>query len=71
MKKAFLSLEKIKNLQNVIGFLDNYKTPSNEMHHIGPNINTENVEETKLLRELGKINVRREQIIKKLMNKVK
>lgn len=70
MKKAYLTLERLKILQEGFAYLDNYKTPSDEIHHIGSNINTENVEETKLLRELGEINIRREQIIKHLMNNV-
>ena len=71
MKKSYLTLERVKQLQESIGFLNDYKTPSDEIHHVGPNINTMNVEETKLLRELGEINIRREQIIKHLMNKIK
>lgn len=69
MKKAYLTLERVKKLQESIGYLYNYKTPSDEIHHIGCNINCEDMEETRLLRELGKINIRREQIIAHLMNK--
>lgn len=66
-QKFYLPLERLQKLQESVGFLDSYKTNPNEIHHIGPNINTENMTETNLLRELGKLNVRREEIIKQLM----
>lgn len=66
MKKC-IEIERLRRLQTSIGFLDSYKTPVDEVHHIGANINTENVKKTKLLRELGRINLRREVIIKSLM----
>lgn len=70
IKKEYLTIEKVKALQESIGFLDSYKTPEDEtVHHIGPNINTEDVAETKLLRELGEINKRRQTIIETIMNK--
>lgn len=40
-----------------------------EIDHVGPTINIENIEATKLLRELGLINLRRQQIIDTLMKK--
>jgi len=68
MKKYYLQIERIKELHKTFGFLDKYITPSgDEIHHIGPNIDIEDIEKTKLLRELGEINVRREQIINKLL----
>jgi len=68
MIKKFIDIDRIKRLQELINFLDSYKTSDTERHHIGPNINTENVRETKLLNELGRLNVRRDQIIEELMN---
>ena len=68
MDKAYLTLERVKQLQDSIGFLYDYKKPALQTHHIGPNINTEDVGPTRLLRELGEINARREQIIKQLMS---
>lgn len=44
-----------------------YKTPDDEVHHIGPNIETEDVELTKLFKELGEINIRRDEIIRIIM----
>lgn len=43
MKKFYLTIERVKILQESVGFLDDYETPSDEIHHIGPNINTEYV----------------------------
>ncbi len=68
MKKAFLPIEKVKQLQDSIGFLNDYKETPDEIDHIGPNINTEDVKQTELLRELGKINARRDEIIKALIS---
>lgn len=68
MDKAYITLERVKILQDSIGFLNDYKKPEIQTHHIGPNINTEDVRATRLLRELGEINSRREQIIKQLMS---
>lgn len=65
--KKFITIEKIKILEEGFGWLSNYKTPKEEIHHIGPNINTEYIYETKLLKELGEINVRKEQIINELL----
>lgn len=66
INKRYITIERIKILQDSINFLDNYITPDNEIHYIGPNINTEDVNNTDLLRELGNINKRRKEIIKKL-----
>jgi len=67
INKRYITIERIKILQEGFGFLDQYITPPDgEIHHIGPNINTEDVNNTNLLRELGDINKRREEIIKKL-----
>lgn len=66
--KKFIEISRLQNLQDSIGYLDNYTTPTDEIHHIGPNINTENVTETNLLRELGRINLRRMEIINILMS---
>ena len=68
MDKAYLTLERVKSLQDSIGFLNDYRKHELHTHHIGPNINTEDVRATRLLRELGEINSRREEIIKQLMS---
>jgi hypothetical protein len=68
MKKYYFTIERLKILHEGFGYLDNYITPPDGVvHHIGPNINTEDANKTKLLREFGKINVRREQIINYLL----
>lgn len=68
MIKQYIELERLQRLQNSINYLDSYQSIEGVEHHIGPNINTENVKETNLLRELGKINVRRNNIIDELMS---
>ena len=70
-ERKYLTKEQIITLQESVGFLDNYITPDNEVHHVGPNVNTEDMKETLLLRELGEINLRRIQIIKQLCQKEK
>ena len=64
--KKFIPLKRLQALQNSINYLNSYKIDYNVDIHIGPNINTIDVEETNLLSELGRINTRREQIINKL-----
>ena len=66
----YLTKEKVIILQEIGGFLNNY-TSKNEIHHIGPDINTEDVKDTSLLKELGQINLRRNQIIEELCQKEK
>ena len=46
--KKFITLERLQSLQESINYLDNYKIDYNVDVHIGPNINTVNVEETTL-----------------------
>ena len=67
MKNKFLTIERLKILDEGFNYLEHYTTPTDEIHHVGPNINTEDVQKTKLLRELGKINLRRTQIINELL----
>jgi hypothetical protein len=68
MKNEYIPIDRLQRLQKSIKYLDTYLIPENKIHHIGPNINTINVKETKLLNELGKINKRRENIISELMS---
>lgn len=63
MTKKYLTLSKVAELHQTISFLDSYTPVVGETHHIGNDINTVDVENTKLLNELGEINVRRKQII--------
>ena len=67
-KKFFLPIEKVQKLQESVGWLDNYEPTIDEIHHIGPNINTENTIQTNLLTELGRLNSRKKFIINELMN---
>lgn len=62
-----LTISKVQQLQNSINFLNNYITPNDTIDHIGSNKNCEDVYETNLLRELGRINKRRTDIINLLM----
>lgn len=56
---------RVEKLQEFIAFLDNYKTPTNAFHEI--RINGErNTYYTDLFFELGKINLRRDEIIKEI-----
>lgn len=66
--KRFISLEKAKQLEELTGFLSSYVPEEGEIHHIGPSIDEIDEENTKLLRELGKLNERRAEIIASLMN---
>lgn len=68
MNKKCIDIERLRRLEASIGFLRNYTTPIDEDHHIGPDIKTEDVELTKLFKELGNLNIRRNEIIEKLMN---
>lgn len=61
--KRFISLERAKQLEESIGFLSSYVPVEGEIHHIGPNIDEIDEENTKLLLELGKLNKRRVEII--------
>lgn len=67
-QQRFLTKEKVQKLHKSTDFLNTYVTPDDFIDHIGPNINTENVYDTKLLRELGRINKRRLEIINQLMS---
>ena len=66
LDKKFIPLKRLQALQNSINYLYNYKIDYNVDVHVGPNINTIDVEATNLLLELGRINIRREKIINKL-----
>lgn len=77
MDIRFLSLKKIQLLQESIGFLDNYKLPKpkdddGDTHIVGETVSYEDrdVEMTNLLKTLGQLNEKREEIIKKIMDKV-
>jgi hypothetical protein len=68
--KKYLTIEKIKSLQNSIGFLDNYKLPINEEHFIYDEKeggNFVNGKQSQMLNKLSDINSEREELIKWLM----
>lgn len=67
MVKKHIDIERLRRLEKSIGFLSVYKTPDDEVHHIGPNNETEDIELTKLFKELGEINIRRDEIIRIIM----
>ena len=73
MASKFISVKKLNFLQEAIRFLDNYKTPVDEEHLITtePINGTASVDghKSKLLARLGEINIEREEIITKLLQK--
>lgn len=70
MESKFISIKKLITLQEAIGFLDDYKTPTQE-HFITtePFNGTSSVDgkKSKLLGRLGIINVEREEIINQIL----
>ena len=74
MKTKFISLERLQSLEKSIGFVSDYKhSPKLKgvRHVVGSSVKPEDrdSEATMLLRELGQLNLRREEIIKQLMTK--
>ena len=69
MNKKYIPIERLRRLHESINFLDNYKPTEGEIHHIGNNINDIDVKNTKLLQELGELNIRKEKIINSLLSK--
>jgi len=66
--KKHITLDRLRELQKVICWVDNYLPPDdNEIHHVGKDLETIDEENTKLLIELGQLNLRRNKIIGKLM----
>lgn len=66
MKRLFLTKSKIQKLQEIIGWLDNYKLPSDEINYVKNDLNEgEDFELSKALEELGTLNIRREELINK------
>lgn len=70
VKEEFISIEKARSLEESIMWLSNYTGPEEGVSHkVARNIYEKDVERTKLLLELGKINTRRQEIINELMTK--
>ena len=67
MKKQFLTLEKAKQLEEIIGFLTGYKPTEGEIHHIGPTIDEVDEKYTQLLRRLGELHIEEEKIMKEFL----
>lgn len=67
MKKAFLPIKKVIVLHEIMSFLDTYMPIEGEVHHIGSDLDSVDVENTKLLNELGELNKRRKEVIELLM----
>lgn len=67
METTYLTLKKLKALHESINWLGYYTTPSNEKHEIRNDDKiTVDPESTKLLNELGQLNLRRDEIINQL-----
>ena len=64
--RKFLTLERLKSLHESIHFLGNYKPTKNTVDTVGETLEDVDFKNTFLLKELGDINVRREEIIKEL-----
>ena len=69
MKKQFITLDRLRKLQESMGWLDIYTNDIDSINHVGNDIDTVSVRETNLLYELGNINLRRKQIISELCQK--
>ena len=69
METKFIEEQKIKSLQDSIGFLDNYLPKEGEKHIVGDSTDEEkcNMVKTQLLLQLGEINKFRDYLI--LFNK--
>lgn len=68
MKIKYLPLKKAKALEESIGWLSNYTTPEDEEHMIGESLEQKDEISTTLLHELGRINLKRQELIKLLTN---
>ena len=66
----YLSLEKLKHLHDVLGFLDTYLLNENENHFITSDKEGTLIDlnKTQALYTLGKLNKEREELIKTLLN---
>lgn len=62
-KREYLTIEKLRVIHESINYLDTYEGDPESDHHIGPNINSEEMKYTEALRELGRINKRRKVLI--------
>lgn len=65
----YISEETIKDWQESIAFLDNYKPAENEEHIVSNSLDIQksNKQKSLLLKELGLLNQRREYIIQQLL----
>lgn len=69
MERKHIPLEKITILEDAIGWLSDYKTPNEAK--VARNKFELDVENTLLLDEIGRLNLRREKLIKKLLENSK
>lgn len=67
MEKKFLTLERVRKLEETIGFLTHYRPTEGEVHVIGTSLEEVDEKHTRLLKRLGELNVEREKILKELM----
>lgn len=75
MKTQFISLKRLQLLENSVEFISSYRhSPEFKKveHVVGASTKPEDRDDkaTTLLQELGQLNLRREEIIKQLMEKV-
>ena len=65
MDTKYISKKRAKLLEENISFLSNYETPEDEIHIVGNSLEKKDEELTNALLELGKINIRRKELINK------
>ena len=70
LETKFLDIDRANRLEDLIALLSNYKTPTNELHEIRIKENRDEYF-TNLFKELGDINLRREQILKEFKEQTK
>ena len=71
MEKKFLSIDKIKKLEELIAWLSDYSydgSDGEEEHFVGESLDQIDIDKTILLRQLGELNAKRKVLIEKILN---
>ena len=71
MEQKFIPLEKIATLEEGFAWLSDYETVKDEKHKVARNEFERDIENTKLLVEIGQLNKKRKQLIAKLLTNSK
>ena len=67
MEEQFIPLEKITTVEEAINWLSDYETDNLVKHNVARNKFEKDVENTKLLIEIGQLNAKRKILIAKLL----